>query len=203
MAGYVRIYCEPTRLKIAEDGLDVRYEDKIGLSVGADDEQVVFTRNGTEVLRAFFYNFLEPRYNVDHHSVRELVSYFQACIDDVPENIEGQTEIVKDAGENINGGRAVVVQNDLVYLYNPNNPLHYARIIGISKNSVLAGEKVNIVMLGIVTNLAGLVEDVPYYAVLNGELSDTPLTSGINQIVGVALSETELLIQQRIPIKKL
>jgi hypothetical protein len=203
MAGYVRIYCEPTRLKIAEDGLDVRYEDKIGLSAEADDDQVVLIRNGAEVFRAFFYNFLQPKYNVDHHSVRELVCWLQDCIDDVPENIEGQTEIVKEAGENINGGRAVVVQNDLVYLYNPNNPLHYARIVGISKNSVLAGEKVNIVMLGIVTNLAGLVEDVPYYAVLNGELSDTPLASGINQIVGVALSETELLIQQRIPIKKL
>ena len=203
MAGYVRIYCEPTRLKIAEDGLDVRYEDKIGLSVEADDEQLVLKRDGTEVLRTFFYKFLKPQYNVDHHSVRELVSYFQTCIDDVPENIEGQTEIVKEAGENINGGRAVVVQDDLVYLYNPNNPLHYARIVGISKNSVLAGEDVNIVMLGIVTGLGGLVKDKPYYAVLNGELSDIPLTGAINQIIGIALSENELLIQQRIPIKKI
>jgi hypothetical protein len=202
MANYVRIYCEPTRLKIAEDGLDVRYEDKLGLSVSADDDQVVLIRNGAEVLRAFFYNFLKPQYNVDHHSVRELVCWIQDCIDDVPENIEGHTEIVKEAGENINGGRAVVVENDLVFLYNPNNPLHYARIVGISKNSVLIGEDVNIVMIGIVTGLGGLVKDEPYYAVLNGELSNIPITGAINQIIGIALSENELLINQRIPIKK-
>jgi len=203
MARYVRIYCEPTRLKIAVDGLDVFYENKIGLTVESDDEQVILKRNGVQVLKEFFYNFLEPRYNVDHHSVRELVSYIQSCIDDIPENIEGNTEIVKEAGENINGGRAVVVQDDLVYLFNPTNPLHYARIVGISKNSVLIGEDINIVMIGIITGLGGLVKDEPVYAVTGGELSNVPISLGISQIVGIALSENELLINQRIPIKKI
>ena len=200
---YVRIYCEPTRLKIAEVGTDVRYEDKLGLSVDADDEQVILRSNGAEVLRAYWYDFLEPKYNVDHHSVRELVCWLQDCIDDVPENIEGHTEIVKEAGENINGGRAVIVENDLVFLFNPTNPAHYARIVGISKNSVLAGGDVNIVMIGIVTGLSGLTKDEPVYAVLNGELSNIPISLGISQIVGIALSENELLINQRIPIKKI
>jgi hypothetical protein len=200
---YVRIYCEPTRLKIAEVGTDVRYEDKLGLSVDADDEQVILRSNGAEVLRAYWYDFLEPKYNVDHHSVRELVCWLQDCIDDVPENIEGHTEIVKEAGENINGGRAVIVENDLVFLFNPTNPAHYARIVGISKNSVLAGADVNIVMIVIVTGLSGLTKDEPVYAVLNGELSNIPISLGISQIVGIALSENELLINQRIPIKKI
>jgi hypothetical protein len=71
--GYVRVINEPTRLKISETGTDVRYEDKLGLTAEADDEQLVLRRNGAEVLREYFYNFLEPRYNVDHHSVKELV----------------------------------------------------------------------------------------------------------------------------------
>jgi hypothetical protein len=203
MAGYVRIYCEPTRLKIAEVGTDVRYEDKIGLTVESDDEQVILKRGGSEVFKAYFYNFLVPKYNVDHHSVKELVCWIQDCIDDVPENIEGHTEIVKEAGENINGGRAVVVENDLVLLFNPLDTAHYARIVGISKNSVLIGEDVNIVMIGIVTGLGGLTKDEPVYAVLNGELSNVPISLGISQIVGIALSENELLINQRIPIKKI
>ena len=82
--GYVRIFCEPTRLKIAEDGLDVRYEDKRGLTVEADDEQVVLRRDGVEVFRAFFYKFLEPPYNVQFHSVKEYVCWLQECIDDIP-----------------------------------------------------------------------------------------------------------------------
>jgi len=81
---YVKVSCEPTRLKISKPGVDVQFEDKIGLTVSADDEQVVLSRDGAEVLREYFYNFLEPRYNVDIHSVRELVCWIQDCVDDVP-----------------------------------------------------------------------------------------------------------------------
>jgi hypothetical protein len=84
MARYGRIYCEPIRLKVAIDGLDVYYIDKRTATVESDDEQVIITEGGTEVLREYWYSFLVPRYNVDHHSVRELVCWIQECLDDIP-----------------------------------------------------------------------------------------------------------------------
>ena len=84
MANYVRIYCEPTRLKVAIDGQDVYYIEKRGASVDADDDLVIITYEGQTVLKEYWYDFLVPRYNVDHHSVRELVCWIQECIDDIP-----------------------------------------------------------------------------------------------------------------------
>jgi hypothetical protein len=82
----IRIYNEPTRLKVSRDNIDVFYIDKqdenynITADVYADNETVVITDNGTIVLQAFFNDFLLPLGN----SVREVVCQIEDWIQDVP-----------------------------------------------------------------------------------------------------------------------
>jgi hypothetical protein len=82
----IRIYNEPTRLKVSRDNIDVFYIDKqdenynITADVYADNETVVITDNGSIVLQEFFNNFLIPLGN----SVREVVCQIEEWIQDVP-----------------------------------------------------------------------------------------------------------------------
>jgi hypothetical protein len=115
----------------------------------------------------------------------------------------GQSEITRNAGESIVAGRAVIQSGGNLWHFQPSTPAHYGRIIGISKQSATVGNPVIVVLSGIVNGLSGLTADTLVYSGNNGVLSDTPNTSGINQIVGIALSATEILIEQKQPINKI
>lgn len=103
------------------------------------------------------------------------------------------------AGTNINSGRVCVVIDGIVYYANKNNVSHYGKVVGISKQSVLSGQHVQVYTKGTVPNLS-LISDRIYYYTENGMLTTTPQTTGIWQSVGISTSTTNLLLNLSNPI---
>lgn len=114
----------------------------------------------------------------------------------------GQAEIIRTAGENIVGGRAVILQANQVYHFNKDTASHYGRVVGISKGSATTGTDVTIAISGLVNGLAGLTPDALVYGGNTGAITNTAPATGISQILGVSLTADTILIEQKQPIIK-
>ncbi len=90
---------------------------------------------------------------------------------------------------------------DTLKAANSNNPSHAGRVAGISTETVLEGEDVNIRVTGKVENpLWDLTPGKAYYLSTGGEIStDIPLT-GFFQRIGRALNSTTLIVELGEPI---
>ena len=76
---FVKIYNEPGRLKFNVDN-SIFYRNKDGLTAETSESNLVIRENGIIFLNKPFYIFLEPAYNSDHHSVRELLDIINGYI---------------------------------------------------------------------------------------------------------------------------
>src|SRR3954467_7422282 len=56
------------------------------------------------------------------------------------------------AGEDISGGKAVIIGSDeKVYVFNPNNENHYGKLCGVAKQAALQGNPLDICISGELT----------------------------------------------------
>jgi hypothetical protein len=105
------------------------------------------------------------------------------------------TRFVKTAGETIFSHRAVIVDNGLVYLFDPTNVLHYGRVVGISNNAVSAGSEVEITIEGQTLNGIVFIPNTVYYAGPSGVLTNIMPTSHSRQMVGFSIDNTSMIVR--------
>lgn len=100
------------------------------------------------------------------------------------------------AGEDINGGRAVMIDTDAkIYLFDISNPYHYDKYLGISSTSVLSGEDCTVVINGKNNTLGpGWLPGRPYYIAAGGNLSTTPPSVGFLKQVAVGIDTDTIMI---------
>lgn len=94
-----------------------------------------------------------------------------------------------NAGQVINGGKAVILDTDgLVYHMDINNSAHWYQYVGISNNAAIIGDPVGITVSG-KTNVLGTgwTPGIGYYISSTGVLSSTPPSSGFCKQVGVGI----------------
>lgn len=104
-------------------------------------------------------------------------------------------ELVAMAGENMSSGRAVIYSSGQFLYFQPSNPAHAGRVIGITKTSALAGGSVAAQTGGIISDAAfTFSQDSAIFVSDDGELTENPPPSGLIQKIGVSISGTRILI---------
>jgi len=107
--------------------------------------------------------------------------------------------ITIQAGEPIGSPRVIMVNGGQAFLFDPTNEANFHKAVGVSINSVNAGDQVSLILSGkIITS--GLVTDEVYYAGVNGTLTTIVPVSGILLKVGYAIDSTTLSVEFDIPI---
>ena len=105
------------------------------------------------------------------------------------------------AGETLGGQRLVYINGGMMYYFDKSYTSFSDKIIGITNQSALAGENIDIVTDGvIVSNGWGLITDSIYYAGTNGIITTTIPTSGVLFKVGKAIDPNTLMIEFSEPI---
>lgn len=100
------------------------------------------------------------------------------------------------AGENLSGGRVVIVAaNGMIYHADSSNVAHAGSVIGMVTGAVTSGATATVETEGIITGLSGLTPGMTYFFNNTGALAATAPVTGFSQAVGVAKSATELSIE--------
>lgn len=97
-------------------------------------------------------------------------------------------------GETINGGATVVLLGNLLYNYDIKDNSHYGALIGISAQAGLITDTINVTLSGYNNQVGGLATGIVFAADPPGTLSNTAPVTGQMQIVGVAQSATEIIV---------
>lgn len=92
------------------------------------------------------------------------------------------------AGENLGGQRLVIVSGGKVFYFDPTNEDHYNRQIGLTNSAAVTDENVEVILDGIIDGFSGAItQDEIYFADVNGQLTNTTPTSGIDFPIGIAI----------------
>lgn len=106
------------------------------------------------------------------------------------------------AGAVLGGDRVVMLNGGLLYYYDPTVLANYGKIVGISKNAALVGETVKVTELGLHNNPGwGLTPDSIYYATTAGNITITPPTTGITQVVGYSKDANSMVVTIKQQVK--
>jgi hypothetical protein len=102
------------------------------------------------------------------------------------------------AGENVSEGRAVILDNDQVFLFDPTDATHYNRALAVTKGSATSGANVTVQLFGKMISAAfSFTPDLPVFAAASGVLSHTPNPSGAAQYIGVSTAADTLFINKK------
>ena len=105
------------------------------------------------------------------------------------------------AAQNLSAGRLVILDGGGVRYFQPANPAHAGRALGITKTSGTTGQTVQIQIAGILSDPAfSFTPDAIVYSRADGELFSTPLSTGIVQFVGTALTANSINISIDSPL---
>lgn len=151
----------------------------------------------------FAINLIEKKYSVNLIEKKYAVNMQAVTVISELNQVDGGVTGHIEAGEIINGNKAIYMKDGKAYLASLTNPECYNKIIGISKNAVVAGEVVNFKSAGTLNGFGGLVQNKLYYLGVNGDLSPTAPAYGIFQIIGIAKTNEELFIDISIPIQRI
>lgn len=107
------------------------------------------------------------------------------------------------AGEQLGGHRAVRVHTDSKAYYADNTtPLSLHSVVGITSGAASSDDVVTVVTSGRMSEPSWTwTLNAPIFLSTMGLLTQTPPTSGIQRIVGIPFSATELFIQQQPPLQ--
>lgn len=125
----------------------------------------------------------------------------QGFFDWIREHVaNADNKITVEAGENINGGNAVVVETDgKVYKFDIANPLHNNKFTGMAETSVLMGNDCSITIMGVYTNVgSGYIAGTTYYVAANSMLTSVAPSPGIICVVGVGVETDKILINNNL-----
>jgi hypothetical protein len=105
-----------------------------------------------------------------------------------------------EAGEVLNGHRAIVVINNLAYHADQSNPAHLSLVRGITVQSAIAGDNVIVQIGGPVQEPSwSWTPNLPIFVGINGQLTQTPPTTGWLLEIGVADTTTKIIVEPKIP----
>lgn len=103
------------------------------------------------------------------------------------------------AGELIPAQRVVVLMGGQLFKFDQNNPAHYKKVIGVTKEgAITVGQPIQVFTSGQADGFGGtLTPDAVYYGGVNGVLSPTPPTGAGEFVifVGFAIDANTLLVQ--------
>lgn len=120
-----------------------------------------------------------------------------------PEGIPGSAVPVnRVAGETLSGHRAVRLTNGVAYYASADDLDHIGQTVGITTAAALVGETASIQTGNEMTYSGWTWADGPIWLGLNGQLTQTPPSSGVLQQVATATSSTTLLIDIQEPITR-
>ena len=105
------------------------------------------------------------------------------------------TYIVFPAGEIIFGHRAVIVDSDQVFLFDPTNNSHLGRCIGVSNNAASIGNNVEIITEGKTLTGIPFVTNTTYYVDSDGSLTNIKPLTGIRQVVGFTTDINSMIVR--------
>lgn len=107
------------------------------------------------------------------------------------------------AGEHIYKYQIVYINTDgKIYSASSSNLLSMGKILGVALTEQLTDELIDVIGYGKIANFStSLSVGVMYYLNNYGYLSITPPTTGFIQIIGTAVSSTQMLIQMQTPIQ--
>jgi hypothetical protein len=115
---------------------------------------------------------------------------------------KGYSRINKVANDSIPAHRVVVLSNDQVILFDPTDPTHYNKVLGISYNSGGLGDQITVITDDEVTFGIPLVDGVIYYGGSNGTLVSTAPSTGIVQPMGMSNASGRFIVHIGTPILK-
>lgn len=107
------------------------------------------------------------------------------------------------AGEHIYKYQIVYINTDgKIYSASSSNLLSMGKILGVALTEQLTDELIDVIGYGKIANFStSLSIGVMYYLNNSGYLTITPPTTGFIQIIGTAVSSTQMLIQMQTPIQ--
>ncbi len=115
----------------------------------------------------------------------------------------GGQAIQRLAGQNLSSGRAVVLEGNLAYYFDPLDSAHIGRLVGVTLNAALTGDTVNIQIAGEVTDAAfAFTADAPVFVGAAGVLTSATPTAGIIQPIGVAVAANKVVLHVITPFLK-
>lgn len=127
----------------------------------------------------------------------------QADIDELADLIISDPDaFVITAGENLGGGRAIVLETDgLAYYLDHTKAAHAHTFIGVTTGAVSSGGVVQLARAGTRVSDSGWnFVSGPVFAINPGIVTQTPPTSGFNLIIGGAISTDEIFIKPENPV---
>lgn len=98
--------------------------------------------------------------------------------------------------------RAVIAvgENSCDYA-NSSDVLHFDRLLGLTTHAAAQNTTINILRQGEISDTSwSFIANKPVFVADNGLITQTPVTAGFNQQIGVALTPTKLLIKLYQPI---
>jgi hypothetical protein len=111
------------------------------------------------------------------------------------------TSILVIAGEDLLYAKLVMLLNDgKAYLNEPFNTNNYQRAIGFTTMDVVMNQSTRVLVNGIITNPAwSLITGAVYYASPSGGITSIVPTTGISQMIGIAINTTTLFVDIKQP----
>ena len=94
-----------------------------------------------------------------------------------------------ECGETIPAHRVVVLVSNTVMLFQPTNSSHYNKVIGVSVQSGVITDIIEVVTNSEYYLRIGLTDGAIYFGSANGVLTTTPPTTGIVQPIGLAYND--------------
>jgi len=102
------------------------------------------------------------------------------------------------AGEIINGHKAVMINNNLVYFASNLELSHINKPIGISNNAGNIGEDITVYFYGEMEEVSWNWNiDLPIFIGTNGLLTQIPTTSGFSCIIATPITTTKIFIEKQ------
>ena len=115
---------------------------------------------------------------------------------------KGYSRIDKVASGTVPAHRVVILSGNQVILFDPTDPTHYGKVLGISYNSGNLGDVITVITDDEVTFGIPLLDGVIYYGGANGTLVSTAPTTGIVQPVGMSNASGRFIVHIGTPILK-
>jgi hypothetical protein len=88
----------------------------------------------------------------------------------------------------------------MVYVADSSDLTHMDKILGVAITNQVAGGSVSVVTIGTIDGFSGLIVGTEYFVSSGGALTITPPTTGFTQVMGIATSATEFLVNMRLPL---
>lgn len=112
-----------------------------------------------------------------------------------PPGPAGGSVVIYEAGQNLSAGRVVIIESGLAVYFQPADPTHAGRAIGITTTSATTGNDVSVQQLGSVTDASfSTYSNKMVWVGDDGELQEIPPSTGLLQKAGFGIGSNKVEI---------